>query len=220
MTPMTTIWEQLEMLDKEATLAMNISGNAFTDAVMTFSSQVKVWIPLYAIVLGIIIYRMGWKAGLVVTLALVLNVVLSDQLANLVKDSAARTRPCLDSWMTAHGVRVLEGGGGFGFYSGHAANVFAFASCSLLCFASIRSRKGLPGRETDTARGVFLGVYGTLIFIWATVVSISRVYCGKHFIGDISVGAVSGLITGSLMALVAIMTIRHIKVLRESVRTA
>ena len=214
----TTFWEQLEMLDKEATLAVNMSGNAFTDAVMTFSSQVKVWIPLYALVLGIIIYRMGWKAGLVVTLALVLNVVLSDQLANFVKDSAERIRPCLDSWMTSHGVRVLEGGGGYGFYSGHAANVFAFATCSLLCFSFIRKKNGQVGRETDTSRGIFLGVYGTLIFIWAIVVSISRVYCGKHFIGDISVGAVSGMITGALIAAAAIIIVKKVDAIRTSIR--
>lgn len=212
-------FEQLEMLDKEATLAINTSGGAFTDAVMPFFSQVKVWFPLYALVLGIVIYRMGWKAGLVVTLALVLNVVCADQLANLFKEGAARLRPCVDPWMQAHGVRVLEGGGGYGFYSGHAANVFSFAICSMLCFAFIRSRRGAMGRENGTNRKIFLGIYGSIIFLWAIAVSISRVYCGKHFLGDITVGAFAGLITGSLLALAAIEAVRHIKVLRKSIRT-
>lgn len=215
---LTTMLEQLEMLDKEATLALNTGGGWFTDAVMPVFSQVKVWIPLYLIVLGIVIYRMGWKAGLVVTLALVLNVVFADQLANLVKNAVARLRPCVDPWMTAHGVRVLEGGGGCGFYSGHAANVFSFAMCSTLCLAFIRSRKGAMGRETETRRQVFLGIYGFVIFLWAVTVSISRVYCGKHFIGDITAGALSGLVTGSLLAVAAIVAVRRIRVLRESVR--
>ncbi len=215
---LTTMLEQLEMLDKEATLAINTSGGAFTDAVMPVFSHVKVWIPLYIVVLGIVIYRMGWKAGLIVTLALVLNVVCADQLANIVKHTAARLRPCVDPWMTAHGVRVLEGGGGYGFYSGHAANVFSFAICSMLCLSFIRSRKGAMGRESSRNRKIFLGIYGSVIFLWATAVSISRVYCGKHFLGDITVGAFSGLITGSLLALAAIMTVKYIKAIRESIR--
>ena len=194
---LTTMLEQLEMLDKEATLAINTSGGAFTDAVMPVFSHVKVWIPLYLVVLGIVIYRMGWKAGLIVVLALVLNVVCADQIANLVKNGVARLRPCVDPWMKAHGLRVLEGGGGCGFYSGHAANVFSFAMCSMLCLSFI---------------------HGSVIFLWAAAVSISRVYCGRHFLGDITVGAFSGLITGSLLALAAIMTIRHIKTIRDSIR--
>lgn len=218
MLSFTSIIETLELLDKEATLAVNNYSNAFTDVVMPFISQVKVWIPLYLIVLGIIIYRMGWKAGLVVILALILNVVFADQLANLFKDGVARLRPCVDPWMTAHGVRVLEGGGGYGFYSGHAANVFSFAICSMLCLSFIRSRKGAMGRESSRNRKIFLGIYGSVIFLWATAVSISRVYCGKHFLGDITVGAFSGLITGSLLALAAIMTVKYIKAIRESIR--
>lgn len=218
MLSFTSIIETLELLDKEATLAVNNYSNAFTDVVMPFISQVKVWIPLYLIVLGIIIYRMGWKAGLVVILALILNVVFADQLANLFKDGVARLRPCVDPWMKAHGIRVLEGGGGYGFYSGHAANVFSFAICSMLCLSFIRSRKGAMGRESSRNRKIFLGIYGSVIFLWATAVSISRVYCGKHFLGDITVGAFSGLITGSLLALAAIMTVKYIKAIRESIR--
>lgn len=213
-----TIFDRMEMLDKEATLAVNTYSNHFTDVVMPLISQVKFWIPLYLIVLGIVIYRMGWKAGLVVVLTLVLNVVCADQLANIVKNSVGRLRPCVDAWMTAHGLHVLEGGGGNGFYSGHAANVFSFAICTMLCFSFIRARKGAVGREGVRNRRIFLGIYGSIIFLWAIAVSISRVYCGKHFLGDITVGAVSGLVTGSLLALVAILVIRKVKVLRESVR--
>lgn len=217
MFPLTTL-EQLEMLDKEATLAINTSSNAFTDAVMPVFSHVKIWIPLYLIVLGIIIYRMGWKAGLVVILALVLNVVCADQLANIVKNGAGRLRPCVDAWMTSHGLHVLEGGGGYGFYSGHAANVFSFATCSMLCLSYIRAKKGAVGRENGKNRKIFLGIYGTVIFLWATAVSISRVYCGRHFLGDITVGAVSGLITGTLLAVAACLTVKRVRALRESIR--
>ena len=74
------------------------------------------------------------------------------------------------------------------------------------------------GRESSRNRKIFLGIYGSVIFLWAAAVSISRVYCGKHFLGDITVGAFSGLITGSLLALAAIVAVKYIKAIRESIR--
>ena len=196
---MANIWNHLEMLDKAASLAVNNFHNGFTDAVMPYISRTAVWIPLYVIVMALLVWRLGWKGALVAVLALAINVVLADQIANLFKNGVHRLRPCYDEWMMAHGLHCSPGGGKFGFYSGHAANVFSFAICSLICLAvKVRGRIIKP----RTQRTV-LSVYGIFIFLWAITVSISRVYLGRHFIGDITVGAFSGLLTGLLMALAA-----------------
>lgn len=196
---MADIWNHLEMLDKAASLAVNNFHNGFTDAVMPYISRTAVWIPLYVIVMALLVWRLGWKGALVAVLALAINVVLADQIANLFKNGVHRLRPCYDEWMMAHGLHCSPGGGKFGFYSGHAANVFSFAICSLICLAvKVRGRIIKP----RTHRTV-LSVYGIFIFLWAITVSISRVYLGRHFIGDITVGAFSGLLTGLLMALAA-----------------
>ncbi len=203
---MADIWNHLEMLDKAASLAVNNFHNGFTDAVMPYISRTAVWIPLYVIVMALLVWRLGWKGALVAVLALVINVVLADQIANLFKNSIHRLRPCYDEWMMAHGLHCSPGGGKFGFYSGHAANVFSFAICSLICLAvKVRGRIIKP-----RAQRTVLSVYGIFIFLWAITVSISRVYLGRHFIGDITVGAFSGLLTGLLMALAARAAIKAV----------
>ncbi len=203
---MADIWNHLEMLDKAASLAVNNFHNGFTDAVMPYISRTAVWIPLYVIVMALLVWRLGWKGALVAVLALVINVVLADQIANLFKNSIHRLRPCYDEWMMAHGLHCSPGGGKFGFYSGHAANVFSFAICSLICLAVKVSGRIIKPRAQRTV----LSVYGIFIFLWAITVSISRVYLGRHFIGDITVGAFSGLLTGLLMALAARAAIKAV----------
>lgn len=200
-----SIINNLEMADKVATLAINASHTAFTDAVMGPISKVAIWIPLYLAVIALMFWKLGWKSALIVLVALVLNVVLADQIANIFKNGFHRLRPCYDEWMMSHGLHCHPGGGKYGFYSAHASNAFSFAICSLICL-SIRAKR----RMGITAERSMLSVYGIFIFLWAITVSISRVYLGRHFLGDITVGAVSGLITGTIMALLARFAIRFI----------
>lgn len=39
-----------------------------------------------------------------------------------------------------------------------------------------------------------------VIYSWATLVAISRIFVGKHFLGDVIVGTLVGLAIGSLVA--------------------
>ena len=43
--------------------------------------------------------------------------------------------------------------------------------------------------------------YGWAIMIWAFLVSLSRIFLGRHYLGDILVGAGVGLLLGWLFAL-------------------
>ena len=45
--------------------------------------------------------------------------------------------------------------------------------------------------------------YAWGVFVWAFLVSLSRVFMAKHFIGDILVGALAGLAIGFLMGFAA-----------------
>ncbi|MBR4826563.1 MAG: phosphatase PAP2 family protein, partial [Bacteroidales bacterium] len=112
-------------------------------------------------------------------------VLACDQLGNLVKDAVARLRPCEDQDMLARGLRMLEGPGGlYGFYSAHAANAMGFAVCSKMGFSNDRSRR--------------YRIYGICITLWALLVGISRVFVGKHFLGDVLAGFAVGLLFGWL----------------------
>lgn len=177
-------------IDKSVTLAINGLYSPASDRIWQIFSEVRIWFPLYALIAFILVRRFGWKKGLVYIISLVLGLVLCDQIANIFKYSVGRLRPCYDCDMMLNGLRVLEGRGGYyGFFSAHAANVFSLAVASSIEMKSDNSRHWR--------------LYSSLIFIWAFCVSISRVFVGKHFFGDVLVGMTAGIVIGIFMGLLA-----------------
>lgn len=174
--------------DQAATLYVNSLHSPFSDSIWQFFSEVEVWIPLYALVLFFLVRRLGWKKALVAVVAIVLTTVCCDQGANLFKNWICRLRPSHDPWMLANGLYLPgDAGGLYGFFSGHAANSFGFAASTLGIFRS-------DERHSYKA-------YGWAIMIWAFLVSLSRIFLGRHFFGDILAGAAVGLLLGYLFAL-------------------
>ena len=182
------IGNEVVRADQAATLYVNSLHSPFSDSVWQFFSEVEVWIPLYALVLFFLVRRLGWKKALVAAVAIVLTTVCCDQGANLFKNWICRLRPSHDPWMLANGLYLPgDAGGLYGFFSGHAANSFGFAASTLGIFRS-------DERHSYKA-------YGWAIMIWAFLVSLSRIFLGRHFFGDILVGAAVGLLLGFLFAL-------------------
>ena len=180
----------MERIDKIATLFLNSLNSAVTDPVWQFFSNRWVWAPLYIAVLVLLFVRLGWKRALIVTLSIILTILACDQFANLIKNWACRLRPSHDEWMLSNGLHLLEKPGSlYGFFSAHAANAFGFATASLL---------GLRNDKTT-----HYNVYAWLIYLWAALVSLSRIFVGKHFLGDVLTGTVVGLLFGFLLALAA-----------------
>lgn len=185
-----TLTYTLEQADKAATLAINAVHSGVSDFIWETFSNIPVWIPLYLAVCVLFFVRLGWKKALVVTAACLLTFAFCDRLSNLTKDFFERLRPCWDQYMIDHGLRVLERKGGkFGFFSGHASNALGFAICTSLGFK-------------NDSRSRYTG-YSWAIFIWAAMVGISRIFVGKHFLGDVLVGFTVGLLIGWLMARLA-----------------
>ena len=179
-----------EGLDRDLTLWINAFNSPFMDSVWTFMSRTVVWVPLYAVVLLVILYRLGWRRTIVAVVALALVILCVDQLGNLVKEATGRLRPCHDQWMIECGLNNPVGKGGmYGFFSAHAANAFAFATASYHVL------------KADHFRSYRL--YAWLIFIWATLVAASRIFLGKHFLGDVLVGAAVGVIMGYVFGVIA-----------------
>lgn len=184
-------WENLHRLDQEITLFINSLHSAPSDIIMQIFSHVKIWFPMYLIIAILMFWRLGWKKGGIAFLTLVLMVVSCDQFSNVIKDAVERLRPLKDSFMTNRGLHILEHGGGlYGFFSAHAANSFGLAVCSYLM---LRQDRRLRWRG-----------YAAWIFIWAIMVSISRIFVGKHYLGDVLTGAVIGTLIGWLLAKIAI----------------
>ena len=178
----------MEQLDQTITLWLNGLHCPFTDGMWLLFSNRTVWIPLYLLGAGLMIWRCGWKKGLAMVLLTALAILCVDQFANLIKNWVARPRPCNDAFMNAMGHRLLEGRSrSYSFFSAHAANAIAFAICSAHALhPGTKRAKAKSGRDTLST------VYAVIISIWAAMVGLSRVFVGKHYLGDVLVGFIAG----------------------------
>lgn len=186
-------WQAVHHLDQKVTLEMNSWSSEITDVIWKFFSDIPVWIPMYVIIVGCLFWRLGWKKGLIMTLAAAATFGFCDQFSNLIKDLVERVRPLNDPYMLEHGLNILEGkSSSFSFFSAHSANAFGLATSTLIGF---RLDKRLRYRG-----------YAAWMYTWATLVALSRVFVGKHYLGDIIAGAAIGALAGYAFACLA----RHI----------
>ena len=178
----------MEQLDQTITLWLNGLHCPFTDGMWLLFSNRTVWIPLYLLGAGLMIWRCGWKKGLAMVLLTALAILCVDQFANIIKNWVARPRPCNDAFMNAMGHRLLEGRSrSYSFFSAHAANAIAYAICSAHALhPGTKRAKAKNGRDTLST------VYAVIISIWAAMVGLSRVFVGKHYLGDVLVGFIAG----------------------------
>lgn len=189
-------WQTVHRIDQQLTLAVNSWSSPLTDPIWQFFSKIPVWIPMYVLIAALLIWRLGWKRGLLMLLAAAATFGFCDQFSNLIKDLVGRVRPLNDEFMKAGGLVVLEKGSrSFSFFSAHAANAFGLATCTSIGFRLDRRWYPEGGRSSVWGR-----LYTGWIFFWATMVALSRVFVGKHYLGDILVGAFIGIAAGAAIS--------------------
>ena len=66
-------WSEIHRLDQKVTLVINDMDSPVTDSIWQFFSNIPVWIPMYAVIIAALIWRLGWKKGLIMTAAAVLK---------------------------------------------------------------------------------------------------------------------------------------------------
>ena len=166
----------LNQCDQQLFLFLNGLHTSFLDTIMWYISSKTLWYPFYIVLIYFIILKRK-KDVWITLLAIILMIILSDQLADLVKDYMQRLRPTHNPDISGL-VHTLRGytGGEYGFVSSHASNAFAVAAFTSLFFK----------------RRWF--VY--FIFVWAIIVSFSRIYLGVHYPLDVICGGVLGLSIG------------------------
>jgi undecaprenyl-diphosphatase len=177
---MTDFLHSLTDLDHQLLLAINHARTPVLDRVMTFASQIKVWFPFYAVLLGWLVYHFRRRAALLVPL-LAATVALADSITSRIfKPWAARPRPCHAADLAAQ-LYLPDGcGGAFGFMSSHAANAMGLAVFLLFTLPT--------GRFQPLKIGVF---------VWALIISYSRVYLAAHYPLDVLGGWLVGAALGA-----------------------
>jgi undecaprenyl-diphosphatase len=164
--------------DESVFKLINEAHSDALDSVMIFISNKYAWIPLYAVLIWKI-YQANQKAIKAALLYITLSILWADQISSgLLKPLVKRLRPshveAFQSW-----IHTPNGPGGlYGFCSSHAANSFAIA----LCFYLLTKNRSI----------------GIPLFLWAGIVSYSRIYLGVHYPLDVISGAFIGLL-GALL---------------------
>ena len=182
--------DNLIFLDKELTLYLNGLNNPTLDAFFYAVTSKWLWLPLYAVILWMLFRRQGGR-GLMTVIFIGLIILIADQLTSgLMKPLFERLRPSHDGVMQylVHIVNEYRGGL-YGFASSHAANTFALAT-----FLTLVVRRGS---------------IATALYAWALLNSYGRIYQGVHYVGDILVGAIIGIVVARLMYEVYLHIVLH-----------
>lgn len=164
--------QELLQIDKALFYFFNVKiVNPVFDVLMPFiTKDMNLRIFLGLIWIGLLIF--GGKEGRIAAILLIPALAISDQLSShIIKPLVGRIRPCHE----LEGVRLLVGcGSGLSFPSSHAVNSVAVAA--------LISR--------------FYKKYSAYLFLFAFLVSFSRIYVGVHYPADVVVGMIIGAIVG------------------------
>ena len=207
-------WQEIHQIDQLLTLEINSWHSFITDPMWVFFSQKLEWAPMYAGIIALLIWKLGWKRGLIVLAGALLTFAFCDQFSNLIKHAVGRIRPLRDEFMISQGLHVLERGGGYSFFSAHAANSFGLAFSTFIglkrCLMGMSTQSDC--QPTPSTMPKWLKAYGYWIYFWAFMVAVSRIFVGKHYLGDVIVGAIVGSLAGYCFArLSSRLALRHIK---------
>ena len=175
--------EEILKLDSKLLILLNNLGVPRFDNFWVNLSKIEANILMYLFLICLFFYiqKAHLKVAniLYIILVIVIMITITDQGANLFKDSFQRLRPCYDETVK-DSIRLVKDncGGKYGFFSAHASNSFSLAIFFGLLF---RNR----------IRYIIL-----ITLAYASFISYSRIYLGVHFPIDIIFGSLFGLFIG------------------------
>ena len=170
-------------IDIHAFLFLNGLHAPWLDKIMYWITNKYVWFPFYLLLIILISWKLGWKGTSGIILMIVAIGLADIVTSGIMKPFFERLRPCHNPDIANLVHMVTHCGGKFGFASGHAANSFALAASLFLIY-----RKQLK--------------YIAWIFLWAFIVSYSRIYVGVHYPLDIIAGSIVGIFFGYMVNII------------------
>ena len=183
--------EIIKKWDEETFLWLNSFHWGPLDPIVFQLTQTISWIPLYLLLLYLI-YRIDPKNTAWILGGVMLTILLADQVSSgLMKPYFERLRPChdprWDGMLHAYG----RCGGLYGFVSSHAANTFGLATFLTLKLG--KKQKAIAW-----------------LFLYAFVVSYTRIYLGVHYPLDLFFGALVGVLAAFFSWLCVVVIRRKI----------
>lgn len=175
--------EWLLELDRDLLVWLNSFHTPWLDPVVFWVTKTFFWLPLYLLLVFITVkyFKKDWW---IIIIGIAFAILLTDRITSgFMKPYFERLRPSREPALVGivHLVKDSNGkvytGGKFGFASSHAANTFATAMFFWLVF-----------------RHRYRWIW--TLFIWAAVMTYTRIYLGAHYPGDILVGLLIGLLCG------------------------
>ncbi len=166
--------------DQQLLLVLNGSDSCWLDNVMWALSNTWTWMLLLAVLLYKVLRAYSLRQFIVFCCVFALVILLADMITSgIIKPLVHRPRPTHEVAIM-QAVDVVRGyrGGMYGFVSSHAANTFALAT-----YVSLIIRRRW---------------FAASMFLWAALVSYSRIYLGVHYPGDVLCGALIGIVVGYL----------------------
>lgn len=157
------------------------------DSLMKILSSSKTFIPFYLWAIYRLIQRFQHKSWIPVMLAVVAFGLADSISSRVFKPGFERLRPAFESHLNA---RLPDGmpGGKYGFVSSHSANAFAVYP---LLLGLVFYRKDLQISQHKTWKYSLI-----LVFVVAFLIAYSRVYLGRHYVGDVLFGGILGGLIG------------------------
>jgi len=178
--------EEILKLDSKLFLFLNNLGTPKFDTFWISLSMIEANILMYLFLIFLLFYTQKTRPKFLYIFYLfsviALMITITDQGANIFKDSFQRLRPCYDESIKDSLRLVKENcGGKYGFFSAHASNSFSLAIFFGLLFK-------------NRIRYIII-----ITMIYALLISYSRIYLGVHFPIDIIVGSSFGICLGITM---------------------
>lgn len=177
-----TIWQKLDQIDKAAFTFVHAKAySPSLDWLMLLLRQPETWIPLYAFLLFWIFRYLKKDAWKFLAISVVCFAITNTVGVEVLKPLFARLRPCHDPVLQPIIRNIIGCGGEYSMPSAHACNHFGLAALWFWSIQHIRGKKWY------------------WLWLWAFLVCYAQVYVGKHYPGDILVGAIFGTFIGFLM---------------------